>query len=139
MRALAVLHQNGVHAIVHDGGVGEICTDDLRFLAGVTGFLAQFAQGGGDRIGLAGVHHAAGNFQLHGFRALPVLLDQHYLTFRREGDDVHPVGALEDDHLMLGAGARVGGVVLADFKNSMIANHAARVLFPFADLVAHDC
>ena len=40
---------------------------------------------------------------------------------------------------MLGAGARVGGVVFADFKNAMIADHAARVLFPLADLVIHDC
>ena len=66
-------------------------SEQAGVFAGVAGFLAQFAHGGGHRVGLVRIHHAAGNLQLNGVRAVAILLDHHELLVRRDGDDVYPV------------------------------------------------
>ena len=48
-----------------------------------------------------GVHHAAGNFQFYRVRAVAVLLNHHEILVRRDGNNVHPIDAINDDKLML--------------------------------------
>ncbi|GIT12889.1 MAG: hypothetical protein CM1200mP34_2950 [Verrucomicrobiales bacterium] len=75
-------------------GVGVHEADGFRCVAGVAGFLAQFARCR-FQWAFAWIDHAAGQFQFDQVGALPVLLDHHQLIVRCKGDDVAPIDRLD--------------------------------------------
>ena len=130
MLQAAIFNQHSEGAVVQDGGVRPDFAEQAGVLAFVAGLLAQFAHGGRHRVGLARVHHAAGNLQLDGVRAVPILLDHHDLPVGRDGDDVDPVDAVEDEEVVLLAGARIDGGVGAQLEDAEIADEFGTDGFP---------
>ena len=86
-------------------GVGEV-HQHVPGTGLVARLLAQLPLAADDGRRVIGVHHAAGNLQLDGVRAVPVLLHHHQLLVRRDGDDVDPAPRIEDEEVMLRARAR---------------------------------
>ena len=126
----AVLNQHGEGPVAQDGRIRPDASKHARVFAFVTGLLAQFAHGGCHRVGLAGVHHAAGNLQFHGVRAVPVLLDHHEHSVGREGDDVDPVNTVEDVIIVFLAGTRRNFHVGAQFEDAEVADGRRTDFFP---------
>ena len=118
----AVFNQHGVGDVAQDRGVGMNFSEQSRVLACVAGLLAQFAHGGRHRVGLAPVHHTAGNLQLDGVRAVTILLDHHEPLVGRDGDDVDPVDAVEDVEVVFLAGARGNFQMRMQFENPKITD-----------------
>jgi len=126
----AVFNQHGVGDVAQDRGIGMNFSEQARVLARVAGLLAQFAHGGRHRVGLARVHHAAGNLQFDGIRAVAILLDHHELLVGRDGDDVDPVDAVEDVEVVFLAGARGNLEIGAQLKDAEIADEFGTDCFP---------
>ena len=126
----AVFNQHGVGGVAQDRGVGMNFSEQARVLAGVAGLLAQFARGGRHWVGLARVHHAAGNLQLDGVRAVAILLDHHELLVGRDGDDVDPVDGIKNVEVMLLAGARRDFYVGVQLEDAEVADEFGADLFP---------
>ena len=101
-------------------GLDQIFPEETRVPSFIAGFFAQFTHGGRHRIGLAGVHHATGNLQFHGIRAVPELLDHHDLLIGGNGHDVDPVDAVENKEIVFLAGARRNADVGAQLKDAVI-------------------
>ena len=116
----AVFNQHGVGDVAQDRGIGMNFSEQARVLARVAGLLAQFAHGGRHRVGLASVHHAAGNLQLDGVRAVTKLLDHHEPLVGRDGDDVNPVDAVEDEEVVFLAGARRNFKIRAQLEDAEV-------------------
>jgi len=130
MLQAAIFNQHSEGAVVQDGGVRPDFAEQAGVLAFVAGLLAQFAHGGRHRVGLARVHHAAGNLQLDGVRAVTILLDEHELPFGRDGDDVDPVDAVEDEEIMFPAGARGNLEIGAQLEDAEVADEFGTNFFP---------
>jgi len=126
----AVFNQHGVGDVAQDRGVGMDFSEQARVFAHVAGLLAQFAHGGRHRVGLARVHHAAGNLQLDGVRAVTILLDHHEPPVGRDGDDVDPVDAVEDEEIVFLAGARGNFHVGAQFEDAKVADEFGADFLP---------
>ena len=75
-------------------------------LAGIAGFLAQFASA--RRLGrsVARVNHPAGNFQFDGVGAMAILFDQDHALVGRERNDVDPIDRVNNKKLVVLARAR---------------------------------
>src|SRR5439155_16874432 len=116
----AILHQHGVARVALDGRVGENFAQNSRILAFVAGLLAQFPRTGDRRRSILTVHHPAGDFQIHGVPAMPILLYHHQKVVRSHGDDVDPVHAVDDKELVLVAGARGDGAVGPQSENAEV-------------------
>ena len=96
----AIFNEHGVGDVVEDGGIGMDLAENAGVFTFVAGFLTQFADSGGDRVGFLGVHHAAGDLKFHGVRAMAILLDHDELLAGGDGDDVDPVATLKDIKIM---------------------------------------
>ena len=103
MFQLGVPYHDGMHLVVHDRRVGVDEADRLGRIAGVAGFLPQFA-GGSFRRGFSGVDHASRQFKLDQVGSLPVLLDHHQFIGCGQGDYVAPVHGLDDEKAVIIAG-----------------------------------
>jgi hypothetical protein len=126
----AILDEHGVTGVVQDGGVGVDAAEQACVFAFVAGFLAQLAHGGDHGVGLAGVHHAAGNFEFHGVGAEAVLLHHDKFLSGSEGDDVHPMDAFEDEKVVLLLGARGDIGIRAQLEDAKIAQQLGADFFP---------
>ena len=104
--------------------------ENARIFALITGLFTQLAHGGRHRVGLARIHHAAGDFEFHGVRAVAVLLHHHELLVGRNGNDVDPVDAVEDVKIVFLAGARRDFHVRPQFEDAEITDELRTDLFP---------
>lgn len=81
-----------------------------------SGFFAQLPNAGVNWRGIGGIDYAAWNFQFGGISAVAVLFDHDQLSLRCQGDDVDPIGALEDVHVVCAARARRRLQVTSDLE-----------------------
>jgi hypothetical protein len=125
-----VFNQHSIGDVAQDGGIGMNFSEQACAVAYVAGLLAQFAHGGRHRVGLARVHHAAGNLQLDGVRAVTILLDHHKSLVGRDGDDVDPVDAVEDEEVVFLASARGYFEIRSQLENAEIADEFGTDFFP---------
>lgn len=113
--------QEAVAAVVEKGGVGfdAAQVDDLA--GDVARLLAQFA-GGGAGGRLAGmVGHARGQLQRNRTGAVAILPDHDHVVIGRQGDNVDPVGGLEDVEAVGLPGARRERLVLSQAEDAVAA------------------
>src|SRR3989304_6317660 len=82
------------------------------------------------------VHHAARNLQLHRVRAVAELFDHHQLLIGRDGDDIHPVDAVENDEVVFFASARRNFFVRPHRENAEVADGRGTDFLPGLDHVA---
>jgi len=105
MHELAILDEDRVAGVAHDGGVWADRAQQARVATFITCFFAQLANRGHHGIRFVLVHHTARNFQFHRLRTVAELFHQDELLVRRDGNHVHPVHAIEDIEIVLAAGA----------------------------------
>jgi hypothetical protein len=103
--------------------------EPARARAGEAGLLLQFAHGGGDGV-LAGVHHAAGDFEGDVVRAEAELPDEHELATRGDGEDVDPVGRVDEEEVTRGGMVGVVEIHTLDVEDAGRSDGAASELFP---------
>jgi len=129
----AVFNQHGEGRIAQDGRIRMDLSEQTRVFAFVAGLLAQFTHSGRHRVGFVRIHHAAGNLQFNGAGPVAILLDHHELLVGRDGDDVDPVDAVEDEEVVLFAGARVDGGVRAQLEDAEVADEFGAGFLPWFD------
>src|ERR1035441_10411992 len=84
--------------------------------------------------GLRRAHIARRGFQLDGPGAMPVLLDHHQMPVGRDGDDVHPVDAINHIDVMLLPGAGGDDPVGAEGEDAEIADVLGADFLPGLDV-----
>jgi hypothetical protein len=87
-------------------GLGKTFADHPRILSFVAGFLPQLAKTCCDRRFVGAPIIAAGNFQFDRVRPVAILLNHHKLLLGCDGDNVHPIDAVNDVEVVLSAGPR---------------------------------
>ena len=105
----AVFDEDEMGVVVLDGGVGGGAAEEARGVAGVAGFLEQFALGGGDDV-FTGFDDAAGGFPGEFFDAEAPLAHEDQFLARGEREGLRPVGRFDDVEI---AFAPVGDVAQA--------------------------
>lgn len=90
-------------------------------------FLIHLAPGSVER-GFSIIDDAAGNFQRDRFRTVTILFDHHDLAVTRQGNDVHPIVALENVEIMRAIAALLH--LLDDVEDAAIRNNCFFPCFP---------
>ena len=121
VQQMAFVEQHGEARVTHYGRVGENPADELRIGAFVTGFLAQFTLRGRLGRSIGRVHHAPRDFQLHGVRAMTVLLDHYQVLVGGERDDIHPIDGVDHEKIVLLPGPRRDLGIRTERENPKIA------------------
>jgi len=115
--------QDRVAAVGHKSRVGGDGPNDARAFALIAGFFAQFADAGGDRRRVLGVHHPAWDLEFDAVSPMPELLDQDRLAVVGEGDDIDPIRAVEDIEVMGLPRARRDPTLFPGAEDAEVAEH----------------
>ena len=117
--AAGVESQEGIAAVAEEGGVGVYHADMAPFVGFVTCFFAQFTNGRCLSI-FPFIHHSPWYFQTNCFCTMPELVNQHYLLFWGEGNDIDPVGCVQHKEVVLLTSARRLAGVLPNREDVII-------------------
>ena len=116
-----ITDEHRVAGVALNGGVGENFSEKKRFLPFVAGFFAQLADAGDDGRGIFRVNHAAGDFEGHRARTVPVLFHHDDLVVGRQRDDVDPVGGVDDVEVVRHPGSGRNLAICSDLENPVIS------------------
>jgi hypothetical protein len=115
----AVFDEDKMDAVVLESGVGGGAAQQERVLAGVAGFLEEFALGSGDDV-FASVNDTAGRFPGELGDAEAPLAHEEEFVARGEGKGLNPVRHFEDVKVAFPVVAGVAKVAAPDAVNATI-------------------
>ena len=98
---LDVTSEERMATILLNGGIWVYGSDLNYIVRIVAGFFPHFPACRVERRGIIRIDHSTGNFQRNVVNAMTMLVDQHNVIVRSDGDDIHPIATLKDEKIML--------------------------------------